>query len=371
MDGRYLERSATRNFDFTTLALTMTLCAIGFMAIYSANMQSDSANLQGMYIRQAAWTLSAMVIIGAMMFVDYRTMERLAYPLYWIGVLSLLAVTFFGKTVSGAQRWLSLGGLNVQPSEFMKIAVILLVVRIIDDMERETDLTLWDLLRPAAYVVVPFLLVAKQPDLGTAMIYFIILAGIAFFAGINKGTLLRMGVAIALFLPTSWMFLKPYQKNRLLTLLNPEEDPMGKGYHTIQSKIAIGSGGLWGKGLFQGTQSKLNFLPEKHTDFIFSVISEEVGFIGSLVILFIFFLLIMRIVDVAMTSRDKGGALLAAGVGTMISFNFLYNIGMTLGIVPIVGVPLPFISYGGSALLTNAIGVGIALNVSFRRFSVD
>ena len=371
MNGRFLDRSITRNFDFTMFGITLLLCAIGIGAIYSANLQSESLYIKSMFMRQLAWAFVATMLMLGMMLIDYRTLERIAYPVYWMGVGSLIAVDIFGKTVYGAQRWLSLGGLNIQPSELMKIAVIILVARIIDDMEKESDLTLRDLLKPAFYIAIPFLLVAKQPDLGTAMIYLIILAGIAFFNGVNKGTLIRMGVTLALFLPTSWFLLKPYQKNRLLTLINPEADPMGKGYHTIQSKIAIGSGGFWGKGLFQGTQSKLNFLPEKHTDFIFSVISEEVGFIGSIALIAIFFFLSMRIVEVAMHSRDKGGSLLVAGVATMITFNFVYNIGMTLGIFPIVGVPLPFISYGGSALITNAIGVGIVLNVSYKRFSVD
>ncbi|MBI4665028.1 MAG: rod shape-determining protein RodA [Nitrospinae bacterium] len=371
MTGEYLEKRLVKKFDFPIMALTMLIASIGALAIYSANLQSESPMLQGMYIRQVAWAVFGLMVMFVVMFLDYRTIERMAWPIYWFGIGSLALVEVAGKIVGGAQRWLSIGGLNIQPSEFMKIAVIIAVTRILDDMEKEGDLTLKELIKPAFFAVIPFLLVAKQPDLGTATIYLIITAGILFFHGINKGTLIKMGTVGAALIPLSWYVLKPYQKNRILTLLNPEADPMGQGYHIIQSKIAVGSGGLWGKGIFAGTQSKLNFLPEKHTDFIFSVISEEVGFIGSFIILALFFFLIMRIIEVALHSRDKCGALLVSGVATMVGFHFLYNIGMTLGMFPIVGVPLPFISYGGSAMITNAIGVGLALNVSYRRFSVD
>jgi len=224
-------------------------------------------------------------------------------------------------------------------------------------------------LKPAFFAAIPFLIVARQPDLGTALIYIILFASITLFAGIKKRIIIQTAALMAILAPLFWLFLKPYQKKRILTLLDPESDPMGQGYQIIQSKIAIGSGGLWGKGLFEGTQSKLNFLPAKHTDFIFSVVAEEVGFVGSIILIVIFFFFIMRVMETAIHSKDKFGALIAVGVGSMITFNLLYNIGMTLGLLPIVGLTAPFISYGGSSLLTNFIGIGLVLNVSYRRFA--
>lgn len=371
MKGEYLTKSPVRSFDFILVGSALLLCGVGALAIYSANLQSDSAYIRDLYLRQGAWIGVAFVMMIFATMVDYRTYERMAWPVYWMGVASLAYVEIAGKTVMGAQRWLTAGGLNIQPSEFMKIAVILIITRMLDDMEKEGDLFLGELIKPLAFILVPFLLVAKQPDLGTAMIYLVIFTGMALFHGINRITIAKTVAVLAALAPIGWLLLKPYQKNRILTLLNPEMDPMGKGYHIIQSKIAVGSGGLWGKGIFEGSQSKLNFLPEKHTDFIFSVISEEVGFVGSIVVIAIFFFLVMRIIEVALHSRDKCGSLMVCGVAAMITFNFIYNIGMTLGLFPIVGVPLPFISYGGSAIVTNAIGIGIVLNVSMRRFSVD
>jgi rod shape determining protein RodA len=371
MKGEYITRSPGHSFDFALAGSALLLCGVGALAIYSANLQSDSIYIKDLYLRQIMWIGVAVVMTLAVIMVDYRTYERMAWPVYWIGVGSLVYVDIAGKTVMGAQRWLSGGGMNIQPSELMKIAVILVVTRMFDDMEKEGDLSLVELIKPLAFILIPFALVAKQPDLGTAMIYMVIFTGMALFHGINKMTMLKTVAAMAAMAPIGWLLLKPYQKNRILTLLNPELDPMGKGYHIIQSKIAIGSGGLWGKGIFEGSQSKLNFLPEKHTDFIFSVISEEVGFVGSMVIIAIFFFLIMRVIEAALHSRDKCGSLMVCGVAAMITFNFIYNIGMTLGLFPIVGVPLPLISYGGSAIVTNAVGLGIALNVSMRRFSID
>lgn len=371
MTGDYLTRGAGRSFDFALAGSALLLCGIGALAIYSANLQSESPYIQDLYLRQAMWIGVAIVMMLAATLFDYRTYERMAWPVYWIGVASLAYVDVSGKTVMGAQRWLTAGGMNIQPSEFMKLAVIVIVTRMLDDMEKEGNLLLSELIKPFIFVLIPFLLVAKQPDLGTAMIYMIIFTGMALFHGINRMTIAKTVAALAAMAPIGWLLLKPYQKNRILTLLDPELDPMGKGYHIIQSKIAIGSGGFWGKGIFEGSQSKLNFLPEKHTDFIFSVISEEVGFVGSMLVIAIFFFLIMRIIEAALHSRDKCGSLMVCGVATMITFNFIYNIGMTLGLFPIVGVPLPFISYGGSAIVTNAVGLGIVLNVSMRRFSID
>lgn len=369
--GEYLERGFLKNFDTPLFLTAIVLCALGVAAIYSANVQSDSAFTQTFYVRQIYWILLSLGVMGVVLWIDCRFIERMAYPIYFIGVASLVLVSFQGKVAGGSQRWLSMAGFNLQPSEFMKIAVIILLARVFDDMRKEKDLNGWDLVKPAILIAFPFFIVARQPDLGTAIIYLIIFATVAFFNGINRRFLLKFGSVLALITPLFWFLLKPYQQKRILTMLNPEADPMGQGYHIIQSKIAIGSGGLWGKGIFQGTQSKLNFLPAKHTDFIFSVFAEEAGFIGAMALMIVFYLLIVRLVEVVLQAKDKFGSLLVAGVTAMIAFNFFYNIGMTLGLFPIVGIPLPFISYGGSALLTNFIGLGLALNVSISRYRIE
>ncbi|MGK7345989.1 MAG: rod shape-determining protein RodA [Candidatus Nitrospinota bacterium M3_3B_026] len=368
MTGEYLERRRWRDFDFALLGVTVLLLAAGVAAVYSANLQSDSAFLKNLYARQLYWIAFCLIAVVPVLLLDYHSIERMAYPLYFTGLGLLIMVEIIGREGGGAQRWLSFGGFNVQPSEIMKILVIILLARILDERDDTSDMGLKDLVKPALVAAVPFVMVAKQPDLGTATVYLAIFAGMALMTGVERRALGYITASAALILPVSWLMLKPYQKNRILTLLNPEADPMGQGYHIIQSKIAVGSGGLWGKGIFEGTQSKLNFLPEKHTDFIFSVVAEEVGLIGSLILIALFYFLILRILDVSINARDKFGSLAAVGVGVMMSFNFLYNIGMTLGLFPIVGIPLPFISYGGSSLLTNLVGVGLVLNVSLRRF---
>ncbi|MDH5478785.1 MAG: rod shape-determining protein RodA, partial [Nitrospinota bacterium] len=281
------------------------------------------------------------------------------------------AMLVIGKIGGGSRRWLELVGYNIQPSEIMKIILIIILARVFGDILKKDDLGARDLIKPGVVTLVPFLLVASQPDLGTAMILVFIFVCMAFFNGLNSTFLIRTAVALAMAAPSFWFLLKPYQQKRILTLLNPEADPMGHGYHIIQSKIAIGSGGLWGKGIFMGTQSKLNFLPAKHTDFIFSVFAEEIGFFGAAALIALFFVLILRMMEVMGLSKDKFGSLLVMGVVSMISFNFLFNIGMTMGLFPVVGIPLPFISYGGSALVTNFIGVGLILNVSMGRFKLD
>ncbi|HEB70998.1 MAG TPA: rod shape-determining protein RodA [Nitrospirae bacterium] len=369
--GEYLKRGFWRNFDTTLLVITILLCAFGVVSIYSANLQSESPFLHGLYIRQIYWIGISLMVMGAVTLIDYRFIERMAYPLYFAGVITLVSVNYSGRIIGGSQRWISMYGFNLQPSELMKIIVIIFVARIFDDMRKEGNLGARDLIKPLILVSIPFLIVAKQPDLGTAVIYMILFASIAFFNGISRKLLLKAAGALALLAPAFWFLLKPYQKERILGILNPEADPMGHGYHIIQSKIAIGSGGMWGKGIFEGTQSKLNFLPAKHTDFIFSVFSEEVGFVGSMVLIAIFFLFIMRFIEVILHANDKFGSLVVVGIMSMIAFNFFYNIGMTLGLFPIVGIPLPFISYGGSSLLTNFIGVGLALNVSLGRYRVE
>ena len=368
---QYAQRRIFQIFDFPLLTITLMLCAIGVAAIYSANLQSDSAFMKSLYFKQVYYIILSLGIMMAVALIDYRALERFAYPLYFIGLFALSATLIFGKVGGGSRRWVTLAGYNIQPSELMKIILIIILARVFDDMMKKDDLGAADLVRPGLITLVPFIMVASQPDLGTAMIFIFVFVCMAFFNGLKADFLARTTALLALATPSFWFLLKPYQKNRILTMLNPEADPMGHGYHIIQSKIAIGSGGLWGKGIFMGTQSKLNFLPAKHTDFIFSVLAEEVGFFGAAALIALFFILILRMMEVMSLAKDKFGSLLVMGVASMISFNFLFNIGMTMGLFPVVGIPLPFISYGGSALITNFIGMGLVLNVSLGRYRLD
>jgi len=370
MDIELPEHRFLRNFDFTLLAITLTLCALGVTVIYSANLQSDSEFMRGLYIRQLYWVGISLAAMSIVIWIDYRWIERMAYPLYFFGLACLAAVGFSGRVIGGSQRWLSVGGFNIQSSEFMKIILIILIARIFDDMRKEGDLGVLDLVKPSIFTLIPFAIVARQPDLGTAMIFVIVFGCMAFFNGIQKRIIMWTAGISAFMAPVSWFMLKPYQQKRILTILNPDADPMGHGYQLIQSKIAIGSGGLWGKGIFEGTQSKLNFLPAKHTDFIFSVFAEEAGFVGAMIFITIFFFFLMRLLEIVLHARDKFGSLVVAGVLCMITFNFFYNMAMTLGLFPIVGIPLPFISYGGSSLLTNFLGIGLALNISVSRYKL-
>ncbi len=367
----YLDRGITKGFDFTLVGMTALLCALGVVTIYSANLQSESSYMQGLYIRQIYWIgicLPALIVCAV---IDFRFLERMAYPLYLIGIASLFAVSFSGRLIGGSKRWLSIAGFNLQPSEIMKILLIILLARIFDEMRQSGALGFKNLIKPAIFVAIPFFIVAKQPDLGTALIFVLVFGGMALFNGISRRLLTTMAIGLPIIAPLFWLFLKPYHKKRIIALLNPEADPMGQGYHIIQSKIAVGSGGTWGKGIFEGTQSKLNFLPAKHTDFIFSVFAEEVGFFGSILLILLFFFFIMKLVEIILYAKDKFASLIVVGIVTMLTFNFLYNLGMTIGLFPIVGIPLPFISYGGSSLLVNFIAVGLALNVSLSRYRLD
>jgi rod shape determining protein RodA len=276
-----------------------------------------------------------------------------------------------GRTTSGSQRWLPLGFISFQPSELAKIGLILVMARFFTEKELAQGYSLRDLAIPFLLLALPALLVFKQPDLGTVVLLGFIFLSILIFMGVRARAWLTLGAACAIAAPIFWFFLKDYQKTRLRVFLDPELDPLKTGYHITQSKIAVGSGGFWGKGFLKGTQSQLHFLPEQHTDFVFSVWAEEWGFVGSFVLLFLLLFLVSRGLKIASNSKDRGGAVLAIGVSAMIFWQAFINIGMVVGIVPVVGVPLPLFSYGGTSLVTTLIGIGILMNVSMRRFMLN
>ena len=270
--------------------------------------------------------------------------------------------------MGGSRRWLLIGPITMQPSEPAKVAVIIVLARYFSKLVNTEGLNLRELLRPLILTVIPFVLIVKQPDLGTALLILLIAVSVTVLVKIETRTFLYIMVFCTTTLPMIWFFLKGYQKQRILTFLNPERDPLGAGYHIIQSKIAIGSGMIYGKGFLKGTQNALSFLPEHHTDFIFSIMAEEWGLVGAGLLLFIFFLLIIWGLNVARVCRDPFGIILSFGITAMVFWQAIINIGMVMGLMPVVGVPLPFISYGGSSAITMMICIGILINISMRQF---
>jgi rod shape determining protein RodA len=355
-----------RNVDLLLLAATAALVAFGLVMVYS----TTRSNLHPLvFLRTQSLHLAVGLFIGVIFLaVDYRSFAAGARNLYVLNLLLLAAVLVphLGRTSLGAQRWISLGPLGqFQPSEFAKLVIVITLAKHLSDRPGPYD-SLSQLLPFLGHIALPMLLIFRQPDLGTAMVYGAILLGMLYAGGARRRDLAALAGAAALISPLAWHFLKEYQRRRLLVFLDPSLDPLGSGYGIIQSKIAVGSGMVWGKGIFAGTQNVLQFVPEHHTDFIFSVIGEEMGFVGALLLLGLFFLWLARGVRVAGLARDRFGALVAVGIVSMVAFHVFVNVGMTVGIMPITGIPLPFISYGGSALMTMLWATALLLNIGMR-----
>lgn len=348
------------HLDGPLLTITLVIVAFGIATIYSATYYASNRAFS--QLLNLGVGLTAMWLVAQL---PPQKLMRFAVPLYVIGVILLVLVFVFGVKVNGARRWLPIGITRIQPSEILKIATPLMLAWYFH--KHEAILRLRHYAIAGILLLVPFALIAKQPDLGTALLVGAAGFYVIFFAGLPWKVIVGMLAAAAGAAPFIWSVLHDYQRKRILTLIDPTTDPLGAGYHIIQSKIAIGSGQLFGKGLFNGTQSQLNFLPENHTDFIFAVIGEELGFVGSVAILLLYLLLLYRGVQTAKQARDKFGTLLAAGITSMLAFHVLVNVGMTIGIMPVTGIPLPFMSYGVSALTTNLVSIGILLNIQSRR----
>lgn len=356
-----------RDLDWTIIISTILLVTIGVVAIGSAtHINQTGLHMSTLVAKQLIFFLINVAIVVGLQFFDYHKLKDWANGIYMITILMLLAVIFVGTSALGAQRWIQLGPITIQPSEFSKLLMIICMAKMLESRQHKLN-SFSSLIVPVIYVGFPILLVFMQPDLGTSLVYIAIFIGMLFVSGIHLRLVRIIATVGTLLLPLAWFILKDYQKQRILVFINPDIDPFGSGYHIIQSKIAIGSGTIFGKGLFNGTQSQLNFLPENHTDFIFSVIGEELGFIGCALALLFLFMLIYRSIQVAYTCNDTFGMLLAIGIGSMLAFEVLVNVGMTMGIMPVTGIPLPFISYGVSALTTNMISIGILLNISRQR----
>jgi rod shape determining protein RodA len=362
------DRRILLHINWALLAFILLLFAAGVANLYSASgfRLEEGLAVSAYYKKQLVWGCFGLCGMAACMLFDYRHLKILAWPVFWVTIALLVGTLLFGRTISGATRWIDLGLFNLQSSELAKLSILLVAARMLAPSQRPLD---WGpLLAVLGVGMLPTALVVVQPDLGSGMLLLLLLGGLILFRGVRWRVLRVLLVAVPLVMPLGWFFLHGYQKQRLLTFVNPGADPQGAGYHIIQSQIAIGSGQVWGKGFLAGTQSQLRFLPEKHTDFAVAVFGEEWGFAGMLVLLIVFCLFLYQIFLTAQEAKDRFGSFLAAGVFFYFFWQILINMGMVLGLMPVVGIPLPFISYGGSATLVNFCLLGLVMNVSMRRF---
>jgi rod shape determining protein RodA len=404
------EKSQLRYLDGWILLSAILLCIIGLVAIYSATSSTSSVALQRNFIKQVLWLFLGVMVLAVTLSVPMRLWHRYAYAIYGLTLFLLVVVLLLPKSDAGVHRWIAFGGFRLQPSELAKIGTLLALSRF-----ASRDGLNWQDPRniALAFLIIglPMALVAKQPDLGTAMVFGAMVLPMLYWAGLPLFTIFvltapvitlvsafnyysflaammvimlvlylsgrglktflfnfSLNVTVGIFTPLLWNHLRDYQKMRILTFLGLEMDPRGLSYQVIQSKVAIGSGGLWGKGYLQGTQTQLRFLPAQHTDFILSVLGEEFGFIGITLVVFLFLFLILRGIRLAANVRSPFASLLVLGAVTIILFHVLINMGMTVGVAPVTGLPLPFLSYGGSALMTFLAMIGLILNASVRRF---
>jgi rod shape determining protein RodA len=371
-----LERRLLGNVPWGMVALIIAIALMGLSAVYSATYTASGPS--SLFTKQIIWICLGIMVMFAALIPDYHTVGRYAYVLYALSIFFLLLVALVGRTGMGAQRWLPLGPFAFQPSELAKLSLVLALARYFAEDPRRGGYELRDLLVPGAMVLVPLLLVMKQPDLGTALMLLFTASILVVLAGIKLRSVmivvvLGAVVASTVFLVTPvrnkiWKSLKPYQQKRITAFLDPSSDPLGSGYHATQAKIAVGSGQTTGKGFRRGTQSQMAFLPERHTDFIFAVIAEERGFLGASFLIILYVVLLLVGIDAAMSSKDKMGALMAGGIVAMLSLYVFINIGMAAGILPVVGVPLPLVSYGGTSIITTFLAIGLLLNIRSRRF---
>ncbi|WP_343560120.1 rod shape-determining protein RodA [Kiloniella sp. b19] len=343
--------------------LVLTLSGIGLGMLYSA----ANGNFDPWASRQAVRLAGGCIIMLVVALVDIRFWFKCSYLFYFGALILLIGVEVMGSVGMGAKRWINLGVIQLQPSELMKIAIVMALARYFHGVSAENIRRPLMLIVPLLMVAAPSVLVLKQPDLGTTVLLIMASGAVFFCAGVRLWKFVLVAVAGMAAIPVGWQFLKPYQQNRVLTFLDPEKDPLGTGYNIIQSKIALGSGGVSGKGFLQGTQSHLNFLPEKQTDFIFTMLAEEFGMIGALALLGIYILVLIYGMAISARARNQYARLLALGLTTNLFLYVFINMAMVMGLVPVVGVPLPLISYGGTVMLTILIGIGLVMSAWVHR----
>jgi rod shape determining protein RodA len=355
-----------RDFDWVLLAFVLLICALGVLEIYST---TSGTKFAGAHVRQIYWIMAGLAVMLTISLINYQLLLENSHWLYIASVLSLLAVALFGKKYLGARRWIQLpGGQHFQPSEWVKLVLILMLAKYFSG-ETDREASLSDVAKAGLIAAVPMLLVLKQPDLGTALTYVPVAIMGLFLGGIQFRHAAIILVIAGVMMPTVWHYgLKPYQKDRLTSFLHPEADSQKTGYQIEQSKIAIGSGGITGKGVGKGTQTQGSFLPEPHTDFIFAAWSEEHGFVGAVALLLLYFMVLMRLIHNAQTAPDSAGGFVVMGVVAVLLFHILVNVGMVVGFMPVTGIPLPLMSYGGSSVLFMFLALGIVMNIRMRRF---
>ncbi len=355
-----------RDFDWALLGLAGAIVVLGVLEIYSA---TRNTLWQDAHMRQILWVAVGLVCLWIFSVVDYNSLIHHAVTFYIISMVLLAFVLVGGQVFGGGRRWLPIpGGLTLQVSEFVKVVLVLLVAKFFSDLPRE-QVGWKNLARISALFAVPILLVARQPDLSTALSFTSILVIGVFSAGLRWKHIAILGLAAVLILPLAWQQLQPYQKERLITFLDPEKDPRGSGYQPIQSKIAVGAGGIWGSGFARGSQTQLRFIPAPHTDFVFSAYAEEAGFVGVTLVLTLYFGLLMKIVGNARTAADSAGTYICMGAAALLLFHLIVNVGMVIGRMPVTGLPLPLMSYGGSNLLATFMLLGLVNSVRMRRFT--
>jgi rod shape determining protein RodA len=373
-----------RDFDWMLLAMVLVLCTISVFEIYSATLHTKYAAYPGFFNDQKVWIpgrmgfhtkqlywiaggLAAMFLFSK---IDYHKLIDLIPWAYGVGLVALVAVLAVGQKVLGAKRWIKLGPMHFQPSEWVKLVLILAVARYFANLGGRS-LSWKEIFKAFVLVGVPMLLVLKQPDLGTTLTYTPIMIAGLFLGGINVRQAVILSTCALALVAGVWMsgkLLKPYQKARLTSFIDPGSDPRGAGYQLLQSKIAVGSGGVWGKGAAKGTQTQGDFLPIPHADFIFAAFGEEHGFVGAVSVLLLYFFILMRLIQNAQTAADLSGSLIIMGVVAVLTFQIAVNVGMVIGFMPVTGIPLPLMSYGGSSVLFTFLALGVAMNVRMRRF---
>jgi rod shape determining protein RodA len=359
-----MRQFSIRDLDWLMVITSLFISAMGVLQIYSATRDTLWRDA---WWKQIVFVTAGLVLMWLIAVVDYHSLMGRVPILYLLSMLTLLAVLLVGTKVFGSRRWIPILGFTFQISEFVKLVLILLVARFLTELRSET-LDWRELVKLSSLVFLPMILVVKQPDLGTALTYLPILAIGVYLAGLRREYLVVIGLLAVFALPLSWNFLEDYQKARLISFQYPDRDPRGTGYQTIQSKIAVGAGGMWGQGVAKGTQTQLRFLPVPHTDFIFSAFAEEHGFVGVVIVLALYFVLLMQIIQNAQTAPDRAGMYICMGVVALLVFHLLVNVGMVVGRMPVTGIPLPLMSAGGSNTLSTYLMLGLVNNVRLRRF---
>jgi rod shape determining protein RodA len=367
-EGHGLLGRAREHFDWTLFITVAALAVIGVINLYSATSVSRNAHAED-YIQQIYWLVGGGILAAVVATIDYRHYERLGYALYAVGVVQLLLVFILGREIRGSSRWIYIGSYSFQPSEFMKLFLVIALAKYLHDDPKSEGRTLPDLVPPAIIAAVPTALVMLQPDLGTALILVLVFASICTLTRIQTRSLVFLGIMGAVAAVVFWGYgLRGYQSERINAWLNPNENVLGYNWDPHQARIAIGNGGWLGQGFMRGSQNQFNFLHEQHSDFPFPVFAEEWGFAGSLILVTLYGLLVLWCLRVASMAKDRFGAVLAVGVGSIVFWHAVFNLGMATGLLPIVGVTLPLFSYGGSSVMTILLGVGLVMNVSMRRF---